>query len=94
MRKFFLSAAPLLLVTGGCVPIPVAYTVTSCRVDGFDALIGREANDATGKEILRVSGAKSLRWVQPGMAVTQEYNPERVTAWIGANNRISRLNCG
>ncbi len=92
MRKLLLAAAAM--VAGGCVPVPFAYQVTTCRVDGFPAIVGREANDATGKEILRVSGAHTLRWIQPGMMVTQEYNPERVSAWIGADNRVQRLNCG
>ena len=93
MRKLFLSAAALL-ISVGCVPVPFAYQETTCRVEGFEAFVGREANDATSTEILRVSGAKTVRWVRPDMMVTQEYNPTRVTAWIGTDNRIQRLNCG
>jgi hypothetical protein len=57
-------------------------------------MVGREANDQTSTEIMRVSGAKSVRWVRPDMMVTQEFNPERVTASVDASNRITRLNCG
>jgi hypothetical protein len=94
MRKLLLSAAPLLFALAGCIPVPYAYTVTTCRVEGFPALIGRAADGETAKEILRVSGARTLRWIQPGMPTTGDYNPERVTAWLGADNRIARLNCG
>ena len=87
-------SALLVLSLSGCIPIPFAYKVTTCRVDGFASLLGREATDATGKEILRVSGARSLRWIKPDEKATPDYNPERVTAWIGGNNLISRLNCG
>ncbi len=87
-------SALLVLSLSGCIPIPIAYEVTTCRVDGFESLVGREATDATGKEILRVSGARSLRWVRSNEQAAPEFNPERVTVWVGANNRISRLNCG
>ena len=95
MRKELLAATAIIgSALGGCVPVPYAYQVMSCKVDGFPALVGRETSEATGKEILRVSGAKILRWAPPGTMVTMDYNPERVTAWTGPDNKITRLTCG
>ena len=94
MPKLLPVSAALLL--SGCVVVPVAVPAEprTCKADGLAAFAGRAANEVTGNEILRASGAARLRWVQPGMVVTMEYSAERVTAFIDANKRIERVVCG
>ena len=65
-----------------------------CRNDALGAFAGREATSEIGAEILRVSGARVLRWVQPGMMVTMDFREDRVTVWLAAGNRIERATCG
>ena len=65
-----------------------------CKREGLDAFVGREPTSEAGSEILRKSGAKTLRWVTPGMRVTMEYRADRVTIWIGTDGKIERVNCG
>ena len=66
----------------------------ACKSEGLNSFVGREPTSEVGSEILRQSGARTLRWVTPGMRVTMEFREDRVTVWIGTDNRIERVNCG
>ena len=66
----------------------------SCRADGLAQFTGQPASQQLGADVQRVSGARNLRWVAHGMAVTMEYSPDRVTVWLTADNRVERANCG
>ena len=95
MRSFALLS---MAVLGSCAttapPPPAAGDGGVCRSDSLTRFVGREATSEIGSEILSASGAKVLRWVQPGMAVTMDFREDRVTVWIVAANRIERVNCG
>ena len=99
MRKTALLVAALL---AACSTAPAAEPAPPvvggsgyvCRSDALGAFAGREATAEVGSEILRVSGARVLRWVQPGMMVTMEFRADRVTVWIGPGDRIQRVSCG
>jgi hypothetical protein len=56
--------------------------------------IGRVASSEIGAELLRASGAKVIRWVQPGMMVTMDYREDRLTVRLDASNRIVSASCG
>jgi hypothetical protein len=98
MRKLLLVAPALL---AGCAAAPAAQPVpvvgesgSVCRNDALSGYAGRSASEAVGADILRVSGARVLRWVQPGMMVTMDFREDRVTVWRAAGNRIERVSCG
>ena len=65
-----------------------------CRGAGLDQFQGRTASVDTGRDLQRVSGARLVRWVKPGMAVTMEFNAQRVTVQLDSANRIVRASCG
>jgi len=65
-----------------------------CRTEALAAFAGREATSEVATEILRVSGARTLQWVQPGMMVTMEFRADRVRVWLAPGNRIERAACG
>ncbi len=88
-----LSAAGALFLAG-CVVVPVPAEKPTCQSNGLAAFTGREANPATGEEILRVSRAHVLRWVPPGAAVTMEFRADRATIHVDANKRIESVTCG
>jgi hypothetical protein len=85
-------------------PIALAACATSaaappaaggvCHGDNLGQFAGRPATEALGAEVLRVSGARELRRVAHGMAVTMEYSEQRVTIWLTADNRVDRVTCG
>jgi hypothetical protein len=99
--------SPLLLAACATAspPSTVAEAGSICSNAGLAAFAGRESTAEVGAEILRVSGAKTLRWVKPGMMITMEYREDRVTVWLILSGdieragspksiRIERVSCG
>ena len=98
MRRL-IALAPLFVAACSTMAAEEPRTVgeTSgyvCRREGLDAFVGREPTSEVGSEILRKSGARTLRWVAPNMRVTMEFREDRVTVWLGTDNRIERVSCG
>ena len=95
-RLLFLAPALLL---GGCATAAaeepqVAGGDGECRNEGLAQFTGREATAEVGAEILRVSGARTLQWIEHGMMVTREFNPSRVRVQLDPSNRIESARCG
>lgn len=65
-----------------------------CRIGRVDYAIGMPASPGRIEKVVAESGARSARVVQPGMAVTQDFNPNRLTIAVGRTNRIENLTCG
>ena len=97
MRKI-LPLAPTLLAACSTAPAqPPVHGETpghECQSAGLERFAGQPATSEIGAEILRVSKAASIRWVQPGQMVTMEFRADRVTVHLAAGNRIERVNCG
>ena len=89
-----LFLGPLALCACATAAPPSGPLRTQCRTEGLAAFAGREATSDVGAEILRVSGARTLQWVQPGMMVTMEFRADRVRVWLAPGNRIERAACG
>lgn len=66
----------------------------NCRTDGLARFNGQPANERVAAEMLRVSGARTIRWVAPGMAVTMDYQSDRLTVSLDSRNRVEGANCG
>jgi len=45
-------------------------------------------------EVERRSGARRVRWIQPGDAVTMDYIPERLNVHLDERGIIQRFACG
>ena len=65
-----------------------------CSNQGLDRFIGQLGTGAKAAEMLRVSGARTIRWVHPGQVVTMEFNPQRLTVHLAAGFVIQRAACG
>ena len=65
-----------------------------CKNTGLERFGGQAGTSATASEMLRVSGARTVRWVQPGQMVTMDYSPQRLTVHLAAGNVIERATCG
>jgi len=65
-----------------------------CRQASYESFVGRVASSEVGAELLQASGARVIRWVQPGMMVTMDYREDRLTVRLDANNRITSVSCG
>ena len=95
MPRLILFATGLLVA---CAPAQIPERGSSgghaCRQQAFEEFIGQVASSSVGAEMLRVSGAGVIRWVQPGMRVTMDYRADRLTVRLADNNRIITASCG
>ena len=93
MRKSILLA-PFALAACATAAAPPPPSGGICQGDNLGQFAGRPATQELGAEVLRVSGARVLRWVAHGMMVTMEYSDQRVTVWLRPDNRVDRATCG
>lgn len=99
MRSSILFGAMVLPACAAAAPepeIPVRGETPgfTCRNPGLDRFVGREATTGLADELRRASGARTVRWVRPGMMVTMEYRYDRLTVRLDARNRVIAANCG
>ncbi len=66
----------------------------ACNADAMQMHVGHKASAASGAELLRLSGAKTLRWVPPRSAVTMDYRADRLTVSYDDDYTIVRISCG
>ena len=92
---------PLMaLMIGACAPMPQPTEPPpplpegQCDASTLTALVGRPASAELAAEALARSGARSLRWIQPGMAVTMDYRLDRLNIDLDSSNRVKRFHCG
>ncbi len=57
-------------------------------------LIGRTRSATVEAQALERSGARSIRWIAPGEAVTMDYQAERLNVELDAGGRVIRTRCG
>jgi hypothetical protein len=68
--------------------------VASCSDEKLASFSGQPASQDLGERIVAESGARVLRWVPKGGAVTMDYRPDRVTVALDEANRVERITCG
>ncbi len=85
-RARFGGLLGILVSLAGCVTVPGDGMAApsrpvgdTCRAEPGQAFIGRQADAATGAELLRITNSREIRWVAPGMAVTADYKYGRLT---------------
>ena len=97
-----LAASALLLSAAGCMTTPAANDDTpppvmgagECDADAAQGLVGQVATAELGAEVIRLTGARALRWIQPGQAVTMDFRSDRVNIKLDAQNRVEAITCG
>lgn len=73
---------------------PPAMAEGPCRNDGLDSFVGQKASADSGAALLKASGAKTLRWGGPGMAMTMDFRPDRLTVSYDEAMIITSARCG
>lgn len=99
-----MSRCPIALVLpamlAGCVtveapdPIPPQPAAPVCRAEAVQDRIGQPATAEAGAELLRLSGARSLRWGPPDSMWTMDYRPDRLNVRYDRAMRITEIGCG
>ncbi len=92
-------AAPALLTA--CVsaprgddPMPDGPAMQTCDAAPVQGFVGRLSNADRNAEIQRLTGARTLRWIGPGMAVTMDYREDRVNVYYDAQQMVTQISCG
>lgn len=93
-----LIAATVLLALAGChrqADRPARPSDPAlCDVRRLKVLVGRPASAVAAAEALQLSGARTIRWVEPGAAVTMDYRPDRLNVVLTGRKRVKRFTCG
>ncbi|MDF7777679.1 I78 family peptidase inhibitor [Sphingomonas sp. AOB5] len=79
-----------------CAPPPPASTPappTACGAEKVGKFVGKKRTDAISTEVAKLSGAKSIRWISPGMAVTMDYREDRLNVALDDKGVITRFYC-
>lgn len=92
--------ALLALVTAaaGCAPqkqqpAPIP-AVVECDANRVLYLKGKQRAAIDASEALRHAGAKTLRWVEPGAAVTMDFRVDRLNLHVDEAGIITDARCG
>jgi hypothetical protein len=72
----------------------IGPTPGTCHNETLAQFAGQPASPALGKRMLTASGARVIRWVPKGGAVTMDFRADRITAYLDGSNRIERASCG
>jgi hypothetical protein len=94
-----LTSMGAVMLAGACVsvvpmppaPPPVPGACDAARAQG---LIGRASSAQLGTEALRLTGARSLRWIAPNSAVTMDYREDRLNIETDVQSRVRSIRCG
>lgn len=92
-----MKAILLLAGVAACAPVPPVtepVQAASCSIDGLTAAVGKPYSAALGDETRTRSGAKTVRIIRPGMAVTMDYRTDRLNIDLDEKDVITRLHCG
>lgn len=76
-------------------PPPAAGAeVGACRGADAEYGVGRAYTDALGVELQGKAGAKGLRVIRPGQAVTMDFRDDRLNVELDAAGKVKRVSCG
>ena len=98
-----LSLPLIALTLMGCVhesagnpySIPAAPSEpTPCGSQHLGSFVGKTRTDAISAAVAQASGAKSIRWISPGMAVTMDYREDRLNVRLNDKGVILSVSCG
>jgi hypothetical protein len=93
-----MMATGCLLALAACTvserPATPAAAEGTCRHEGLDSFVGQKASAGTGAALLKASGARTLRWGGPGMAMTMDFRADRLTVSYDEAMVITSARCG
>lgn len=65
-----------------------------CSADATTRFVGRMLDATIERDARAAAGARTVRVIRPGMAVTMDYREDRLNIEVDDAGRIERLHCG
>lgn len=65
-----------------------------CNANGVSTLFGQQRSDAVEAEAKKITSAKAVRWISPGMGVTMDYRVDRLNLNLNDAGIIISAHCG
>lgn len=92
--SFPMVAACVALASSGCSADGASSPAAGpCKAEAAQGLVGKEK--PTDAEAMRLTGSKTVRQIQPGDMVTQDFREDRVTIETDpATGLVTRATCG
>lgn len=102
------ALAALLLVTACASPEPVSGPAPpaaapppatevppgACQAAAAQSGVGQAYTEALSAQLQAAAGAKTVRVIRPGQAVTMDYRDDRLNLELDAAGKITRVFCG
>ena len=89
---------PLALLAIGCAPAPEPGGPDPrpgpCDASRLTDLVGRPDSETLAADAQRRSGARAIRRIRPGDAVTMDFRGDRLNIHLDAADRVDRFACG
>jgi Peptidase inhibitor I78 family len=89
------------MAAAGCATVPAAEAEEvpvrgsgSCEASKAQQLIGRGRSSELGSEALRLSGARTVRWIPEGGMVTMDYREDRLNLHLDGHGKVVKVACG
>lgn len=75
-------------------PTPAPAPPGECAAEPARLLEGKVFDADIRAQAQSLSGARSVRVIRPGQAVTMDFNPFRLNIELDASDRVLRVRCG
>jgi hypothetical protein len=82
------------LIAVACAPMPGREAGVTCNADRVQALVGREAAPGLVERAKQRSGARTVRVIRPGQAVTMDFRSDRLNLELDNTNMVKAARCG
>jgi hypothetical protein len=96
-----LVAGVVMMAMAGCATVPPAEAeevpvrgAGSCDASKAQGLVGRKSSHDLGVEALRLTGARTVRWIPKGGMVTMDFREDRVNLHLDGKGKVVRVACG
>jgi len=95
-----LGAVAALLLLAACAtqaspPPPGGGSSTGvCNAEPAQSVVGQAYADALAAELQAKAGAKLLRVIRPGQAVTMDFREDRLNVELDESGKVKRVSCG
>lgn len=85
------------LFLAGCTPVEMRgehHPPRECRNEPLKRFVGRPGDAGAIEGARRASGARTVRVLRPGEAMTMDFRADRLTIVVDEHRIIARASCG